>query len=148
MISSDDIIERTGTAGRPVDPVSVDRDEEVDGAKLMGSRDSQTVPAAVDQIAPPARKKRKGKRRARAPPNLYADAYSIADFCKQHSISEAFYFQLQTDGLGPRIMKVGGRVLISREAAAAWRRKREAAAARKVARYKRARENPAHIIDN
>ena len=66
-------------------------------------------------------------RRAHAPPD--PDAYSIEQFCLAHGISESFFYKLQTLGLGPRVMKIGGRTLISREAAAAWRAEREAATA-------------------
>jgi hypothetical protein len=118
MISSDDIIERTGTAGRPVDPVDVTEDSAdlavptvrkhrpVDPA-VAAAAVGRTESAAFDRAAPPARKKRKRKPRIR-PLNPSADAYSIKNFCEQHEISEALYFQMQTDGVGPRIMKVGG----------------------------------------
>ena len=74
----------------------------------------------------------KHQHRARGPPeddndDSY-DAYSIAQFCRRHGISEAFYHKLRALGLGPVTMRVGARILISREAAAAWRRQREAAA--------------------
>ena len=52
-------------------------------------------------------------------------AYSIRQFSQAHSISMDTYFRLQRAGLGPVTMKVGGRTLISVEAAAAWRRERE-----------------------
>lgn len=55
------------------------------------------------------------------------ETYSIPQFCEQHNISRSFYFRLRDAGIGPREMRVGSRVLISREAAAAWRREREAA---------------------
>ena len=57
------------------------------------------------------------------------DAYSIKEFCRRHGISESFYFKLKKQGLGPREMEAGTRKLISKEAAADWRSKREAAAA-------------------
>jgi len=56
-------------------------------------------------------------------------AYSIAEFCAAHRISQSMYFKLRNMGLGPREMAVGSRRLISQEAAAAWRKAREAAAA-------------------
>ena len=59
------------------------------------------------------------------------DALSIAEFCRRHAISQSFYFALQADGKGPRTMQVGSRIMISREAAAAWRRRRERAPKRK-----------------
>jgi hypothetical protein len=52
------------------------------------------------------------------------DAYSIAAFCRRHDISESFYHKLRNQGLGPRTMRVGTRVLISREAARQWRKQR------------------------
>jgi hypothetical protein len=55
-------------------------------------------------------------------------AYSIKTFCRAHSISPAFYYKLQRQGIGPRELKLGVRTLISREAAAEWRRERERAA--------------------
>jgi hypothetical protein len=54
-------------------------------------------------------------------------AFSIGEFCAAHRISTDFYFKLARQGLGPTIMKVGGRTLISQEAAADWRRAREVA---------------------
>jgi hypothetical protein len=52
-------------------------------------------------------------------------AFSIADFCRVHGISESMYFKMRAQGLGPREMIVGARKLISQEAARAWRRARE-----------------------
>ena len=52
-----------------------------------------------------------------------ADAYSIATFCKKHAISESFFHKLKNLGLAPATMRVGTRVLISREAARAWRKR-------------------------
>lgn len=47
--------------------------------------------------------------------------YSIPEFCKAHGISQALYFRICKDGLGPEIFKVSSRTLISFEAAARWR---------------------------
>jgi len=55
------------------------------------------------------------------------DAVSIADFCEGHGISVALYYKLKDQGQTPVEMEVGSRKLISKEAAAAWRRAREAA---------------------
>jgi predicted DNA-binding transcriptional regulator AlpA len=53
------------------------------------------------------------------------DCISIAEFCERNSISRAFFYIMQRDGTGPRLMRVGStRVLISQEAAAEWRRER------------------------
>jgi hypothetical protein len=57
-------------------------------------------------------------------------AYSISEFCHDHDISRASYYNMKKSGIGPREMRVNARVLISAEAAADWRREREAAAAK------------------
>jgi hypothetical protein len=122
-----------------VDPVLIGNDAggpPCDGATSDRPDDPDVVAAAAGRVVPPRRKSRvrpparRRSHRTRAPPDddASADAYSIAEFCRRHSISESFYFALQAAGEGPRVMKVGGRVLISREAAAAWRRRRERAA--------------------
>jgi hypothetical protein len=59
---------------------------------------------------------------------MQPEAYTIEQFCKAHGFSKAHYFNIARAGLGPRIMRVGSRVLISREAAADWRKARETAA--------------------
>lgn len=61
------------------------------------------------------------------------DVYDIDQFCERHRISKSTYFNLQKAGDGPRIMKVGTRVLITKESAAEWRRAREAAASAQLA---------------
>lgn len=55
------------------------------------------------------------------------DVYDIPSFCERHRIGKSHYFNMRRDGLGPREMRVGGRVLISKEAAADWRKAREVA---------------------
>lgn len=52
-------------------------------------------------------------------------ALSIADFCKQHSISRNLFYNLKKQGLAPKIITAGKRQLISIESAAEWRRKME-----------------------
>ena len=47
-----------------------------------------------------------------------------------YGFSQAFYFKMRAQGNGPRLMEVGRRRLISREADEAWRREREEAAAK------------------
>jgi hypothetical protein len=56
-----------------------------------------------------------------------ADAYSVDEFCTRHRFSSQLFYKLQPLGLMPATFRLGTRVLISREAAAAWRRAREAA---------------------
>jgi len=53
------------------------------------------------------------------------DAMTIAEFCRRHGISRGMYYKLPRDQR-PTEMRVGRRVLITREAAEAWRRHREA----------------------
>jgi hypothetical protein len=56
------------------------------------------------------------------------DAYGIEEFCQRHSISVPQYYKMRKLGLTPREFRIGTRVLISKESAAAWRREREVAA--------------------
>jgi predicted DNA-binding transcriptional regulator AlpA len=53
------------------------------------------------------------------------DAYDVIEFCHRHAISRSAFYNSLKAGTGPRIMRVGARVLISKEAAEAWRRERE-----------------------
>ena len=55
--------------------------------------------------------------------------FSVASFCVAHGISEAFYFKLKNQGLGPDEMRLGSRIFITHESAARWRTVREAATA-------------------
>lgn len=57
-----------------------------------------------------------------------ADAYSIDEFCARHRISRQLFYKPRPKGLMPVTFNIGTRVLISKEAAAAWRRERETAA--------------------
>jgi predicted DNA-binding transcriptional regulator AlpA len=52
-------------------------------------------------------------------------AFSVAEFCGTHNISRAMFYTLLKAGTGPKTMKVGTRTLVSREAAAEWRRQCE-----------------------
>jgi predicted DNA-binding transcriptional regulator AlpA len=65
------------------------------------------------------------------------DAYGLADFCARHSLSLATFYRLVEQGTAPDTFHVGSRVLISREAAAAWRREREEATAAEAAKRER-----------
>lgn len=57
------------------------------------------------------------------------DAYSVDLFCKRHGISRAYLYLMWRRGEGPAFMQLGARRLISREAAADWRRRTESATA-------------------
>jgi hypothetical protein len=67
-------------------------------------------------------KQKNGKKKARDPPKRHTEvvgAYSVPDFCRLHGgISAAFFHKIVAEGCGPRLMKVGGRTLVSVEAAA------------------------------
>lgn len=52
-------------------------------------------------------------------------AFSIQEFCDDHSISRAKFYLLTKEGKAPNLMKVGRRRLISVEAATEWRRQME-----------------------
>jgi hypothetical protein len=52
------------------------------------------------------------------------DAFSIPKFCQRNDISVATFYKLKEQM--PATFRVGARVLISAESAAAWRREREA----------------------
>ena len=66
----------------------------------------------------------RGRKRTARPP-APAATYSIREFCEAHRISLSTYFKMQREGIGPREMRIGSRVMISLESAAAWRRARE-----------------------
>jgi predicted DNA-binding transcriptional regulator AlpA len=61
------------------------------------------------------------------------DAYDIIEFCDRHGISRSAFYNSLKNGTGPRLMRLGTRILISREAAEAWRREREQASNQPVA---------------
>jgi hypothetical protein len=73
-------------------------------------------------------KKRVRARRA-LPPIYELGAFSVFGFCVAHGLSRSLFYRLLRTGAGPRIMKCGTRTLIAVEAAQAWRRTRERAAA-------------------
>lgn len=52
-------------------------------------------------------------------------ALTVDEFARQHSISRGYVYKLIAEGRGPRLMKVGRRTLVSREAAEEWRRQME-----------------------
>lgn len=54
-------------------------------------------------------------------------AYSLHEFCAMVDISVSMYGKLRRQGLAPREIRLGRRVLISTEAMAEWRAEREEA---------------------
>lgn len=65
---------------------------------------------------------------ARCPAIHEICAFTVREFCCSHRISIGFFYLMRAEGWGPREMRAGTRVLISKEAASDWRRSREAAA--------------------
>jgi predicted DNA-binding transcriptional regulator AlpA len=58
-----------------------------------------------------------------------SDCYTIAGFCQAHKISRSAFYELVKQKRAPAIMRLPKRrVVISPEAAEAWRREREAEA--------------------
>lgn len=65
-----------------------------------------TIPADISFASPPA-------------------AYTVPEFCAAHRITSGNLQKLLRLGLGPRLMRVGNRNLISVEAARDWRARME-----------------------
>jgi hypothetical protein len=61
-----------------------------------------------------------------APIEFGLDAYSIPEFCRANGFSRGFYYKLKRAGLAPDEAKLLGRVIITKEAAARWRKQRTA----------------------
>jgi hypothetical protein len=47
--------------------------------------------------------------------------YTVPEFINAHKISRAVFYKLLKLGLGPKLMKVGARTLITAESAQEWR---------------------------
>jgi len=56
---------------------------------------------------------------------------SVDEFCGRNGISRSFFYKLCSQGLGPRVVKLGTRTLITSEDEIQWRieRQREAVTA-------------------
>jgi predicted DNA-binding transcriptional regulator AlpA len=59
---------------------------------------------------------------------MSVEVLTVDEFCLAHRICRATFYNLQKQSQAPAIMRVGSRVLISRESAAEWRRRMEHAA--------------------
>lgn len=90
--------------------------------KLIKARTTRRIPTK-------RKKQRRRRARARALPPDDPDAFTIAEFCRRHMLSRPTYNRLRASGRGPREIKLDQKVLITKEAAADWRREREAATA-------------------
>ena len=63
-----------------------------------------------------------------------SDAHTIPSFCESNAISESLYFELKRKRKGPREIELEGRIIITPDAEADWRREREAETAERRAR--------------
>ena len=112
--------------------------------EITGKKPAQTADAAKRQLGPPKKTDPKAIEpighsepdssiSVKVPPIRGPPlAMSIREFCALHGISEDMFYKMQREGWGPATMKVGSRTLISHEAAADWRREREAASERRA----------------
>ena len=83
-------------------------------------------------IPKPNRNRRKIRRALVSPPPGF-EACTIAQFCAMYGISPSFYWKLQALGMGPRVLKLGGRRFITRQAASDWLRAMEVESERAAA---------------
>jgi hypothetical protein len=60
-------------------------------------------------------------------------AYTRREFCDAFRIGHSKYFELKAEGLGPREMRIGRKILISRQSAEDWREMMERLCAAKSA---------------
>ena len=56
-------------------------------------------------------------------------AYTVKQFTQAYNLSRSTIYRLWRDGRGPRVLRVGRKVLITVEAAQEWARSMEAGAA-------------------
>jgi predicted DNA-binding transcriptional regulator AlpA len=64
--------------------------------------------------------------------HIAIEVYTVDQFCVAHGISRRHFYTLKAEGKAPRTVQIERSVRISHEAAADWRREREAeSAARK-----------------
>ena len=100
-----------------------DREIEVDtGADIAGDDTPTTL----------ARDKSPPKQQAPPKSTTERDAYSIEEFCRRHNLGRSTFYNMRIAKKGPTELRILGRVLITKEAAAAWRREREQDQAQEV----------------
>jgi predicted DNA-binding transcriptional regulator AlpA len=102
---------------------------------VAAKRLAPPIAISDDALAAQASKLRRARPPKTAPPDDddhddEIDAMSVTTFCKRHGISRAFFYYLQHRKRAPRTIEIGSRTLITREAAADWRKAREAATKR------------------
>jgi predicted DNA-binding transcriptional regulator AlpA len=55
---------------------------------------------------------------------------TLSEWCQSHRVSRSSFYNLVKRDEAPRTFRVGNKILISKEASAEWRRKREQADAK------------------
>src|SRR5262245_40205834 len=92
--------------------------------------DSPIVEADTDAVEPVTRGEPGESECTTAPPirgpPVPPAVFTIASFCSAHFLSESMFHKMREMGIGPREMRIGSRVFVTFEAAAAWRAEREA----------------------
>ena len=58
---------------------------------------------------------------------MQTETFDIPAFCETYRVGRSTLYKLWQDGTGPAVMRVGRKVLISREASDEWRKRLEAA---------------------
>jgi hypothetical protein len=71
-------------------------------------------------------------RRINCSRDITLECFTREQFCAAHNIGRTMYYELRKAGKGPNEIRLGskGKVLITRESAAAWRAARDAEAAK------------------
>ena len=68
---------------------------------------------------------------------------SVPVFLAEHGLSRSLFYRLLKEGRGPRLTKIGRRILISAEAAAEWRARMERETEQAAPQSGAGREEPA-----
>jgi hypothetical protein len=74
-------------------------------------------------------------RRLLAPKGMPPECYTLDEFCRAHRVSRSTYYRMREEGTGPEEFHPtvnSQKVLITKEAAARWRAKRDAEAKKKA----------------
>jgi hypothetical protein len=73
---------------------------------------------------------------------------TVAEFCRDHSISIPTYYKLRKAGRGPKEFREGALVRITAQAAAQWRRERENPTGEQAEAVQRMNEKLRHRAQN
>jgi hypothetical protein len=67
-------------------------------------------------------------RRINCSRDITLECFTREEFCVAHNVGRTMYYELRKAGKGPVEFRLGSKVLITRESAAAWRAARDAEA--------------------